>query len=86
MYVLCQTKFAVVIKGAAKHQVVTKQIDLSYHDLLYSLNFSREKIFTDFMVLSQTVKILTIKYLSKHLPEHTFSLRNALSPQKIVPK
>ena len=44
----------------------------------YSLNFSRVKIFADFAVLSQTVKILTLKYLSKH----TFSLRNALSLQK----
>ena len=49
--------------------------------VLYSLNFSRMKIFADFTVLSQTVKILTLKYLSKH----AFSLRNTLSPQKFYP-
>ena len=49
--------------------------------VLYNLNFWRVKIFTDFVVLSQTVKFLTSKYLSKH----TFSLRNALSLQKFYP-
>ena len=48
----------------------------------YSLNFSRVKIFADFEVLSQIVKILALKYLSKH----TFSLRNALSLQKFYPR
>ena len=57
----------------------TSTCPLRCYMLLYSLNFSRVKIFTDFAVLSQTVKILTSKYLSKH----TFSLRNTLSPQKL---
>ena len=48
----------------------------------YSLNFSRVKIFADFEVLSQTVKILASKYLSKH----TFSLRNGLNPRKFYPR
>ena len=46
--------------------------------LPYSLNFSRVKIFADFEVLSQTMKIIALKYLFKH----TFSLRNALNPRK----
>ena len=36
--------------------------------------------FVDFAVLSQTVKILTLKYISKHI----FSLRNAVSPHKFI--
>ena len=48
---------------------------LIFLGVLYSLNFLRVKIFVDFVVLSQTVKFLTSKYLSKQ----TFSLRNALS-------
>ena len=50
--------------------------------LPYSLNFSRVKIFAEFKVLSQAVKIIALKYLSKH----TFSLRNALNPQKFYPR
>ena len=40
------------------------------------------KIFTDFEVSSQRVKILALKYLSKH----TLSLRNALNLQKFHPR
>ena len=40
------------------------------------------KIFADFVVLSQTVKILTSKYLSKY----TFNLRNLFSLQKFYPR
>ena len=47
----------------------------------FSLNFSRAKIFAGFAVLSQTIKILASKYLSRH----TFSLRNALSLWKFYP-
>ena len=36
------------------------------------------KIFTDFIVLTQTVKVLTLKYLSKHAS----NIRNAWSLQK----
>ena len=51
-------------------------------DILYSLNFSRVKTFTDFEVLSQIEKILASKYLFKH----TFSLGNALTVQKFYPR
>ena len=50
--------------------------------ILYSLNVLREKLFADFMVLSQAVKISTSKCLAKY----TFSLRNTLSLQKIISK
>ena len=48
----------------------------------YSLNILRIKNFTDFAVLSETVKIVTLNYLSKH----AISLRNVLSPQKFNPE
>ena len=38
--------------------------------------YFKDKIFANFVVLSQAMKFLTSKYLSKH----TFCLRNALSP------
>ena len=41
-----------------------------------------EKLFVDFAILSQAVKMSTLKYLSKH----AFSLRNALSLQKFYHK
>ena len=40
------------------------------------------KMFADFVVLSQTVKTLS----SKYLPKHAFGLRNALSPQYFILK
>ena len=43
----------------------------SLGNILFSLNFYRIKVFTDFVVISQTVKNLTSKYLSKH----TFCLK-----------
>ena len=43
-------------------------------------NYSETDFFGDFMILSQTVKILS----SKHLSKYTFNLRNAMSLQKII--
>ena len=81
---------SLVMKNVAKGNTVNNYCPITclsslwkfFSRIPYSLNFLRVKIFADFVVLSQTVKILTLKYVSKY----TFSLRNTLSPQKFYPK